>query len=651
MFNRSAFALLGLLLAGAFAGAQERGAVNPIISGPNAQVCFEPSPNAGADTCIKRVSPGVLNLTPGNGPGSAIGGGSPVSNIQILSRNCFGQANCTTVKWDAGTSTLADATTTSGSNIVTCPECKFQTGAVGTQFPPATVGQVFYATDSTAAVPGVNTCLVNPVIQFGALNQTTISSVDSDTQVHVVGNAGTSSVAKACIAWGDDDTTAINAAWAAGGCTTALSMPSGSTIFSAPIWQKNAGCTYNNAGPYFGQRVAGSNLGGTYLIPVPAPGFNFAPITGGQGTTVSCLTCTAAIGNPLIFDYRDFGIFGLGQTCSALASTDLFLAGLAARVVNVNGVGWCGNGGGNTLVGFHFLGDEDLFSQGGANYFGSIEAAVDAHIVTFSANFTTGMSSTTAGVAKCGLLVGNFVSGSNLYTVNNSTNTCAQLGNSGGTTTGSIVSMNSQINGNPNGTPDGACLFVGLNSVANFNSNDSVCPNAKVNETAINFFSTGATVRSLYGAFTANGTPSVITGAAGNTFKDEHDNTFTGGVGVWNGLGNWLGDGSPTTPVPTISSGFGTTPAILKTSGATSFTVNVGTGGTATAGVIGLSAARNGWTCQVYNQTAHASNRADDTVQTANTTSTVTVQNQTKSTGAAVAWTASDTLNVSCRAN
>jgi len=577
--------------------------------------------------------------------------GTATTNVQYLSRNCGGQQNCTPAKWDAGTSTLGDATTTSGSNIVTCPECKFVTGTVGTQFPPATIGQIFFANDSTSAVAGVNTCVNNPTIQFGGANETTIFSVDSDTQVHVVGNAGTSSAAKACIAWGDDDTPAINAAWAAGGCTVALTMPIGSAIFSAPVFQKNTGCSYNGAGPYLGQRLAGSNLGGTYLIPVPMPFFNFAPITGGQGTATSCTTCTAAVGNYLIFDYRDFGIFGLGQQATTtLANTDLFLAGTAARVVNVNGVGWLGQGGGNTLIGFHFLGDQDLFAQGGANFIGSIPAAVDAHVVTFSASFITGMTSATAGVAKCGLLVGNFQTGSNLLTINNSTNVCAQLGNSGGTTTGDIVSLNSQINSNPNGTPDNACLFVGQNSTATLDK-DLICNAAKTNETAVNFFSTGGIVRGLYNSFTANGTANVITNAAGNTFQDIGGNTFTGGAGVTNGLGNWLGDGSSTAPAPTISSGFGTSPAILKTSGATSFTVNVGTGGTATSGVIGLSAARNGWTCTVYNQTAHAGNRADDTVQTANTASTVTFQNQTKSTGAAIAWTASDTLNASCRAN
>lgn len=78
MFNRGTLAILGLLLFAGFCGAQERGDVNPIISGPNAEVCFEPAPNAGPDACLKRTAPGVISLTPGIGNGTAIAGGSGV---------------------------------------------------------------------------------------------------------------------------------------------------------------------------------------------------------------------------------------------------------------------------------------------------------------------------------------------------------------------------------------------------------------------------------------------------------------------------------------------------------------------------------------------------------------------------------------------
>lgn len=102
------------------------------------------------------------------------------------------------------------------------------------------------------------------------------------------------------------------------------------------------------------------------------------------------------------------------------------------------------------------------------------------------------------------------------------------------------------------------------------------------------------------------------------------------------------------TNAPTISSGFGGTPTIPASNGTFAFTVNVGTGGAASAGVIALPAAPTGWRLNVENMTGTAANRADQrTVQTATTTTTATVQNQTISTGAALAWTASDVLIIS----
>jgi hypothetical protein len=102
---------------------------------------------------------------------------------------------------------------------------------------------------------------------------------------------------------------------------------------------------------------------------------------------------------------------------------------------------------------------------------------------------------------------------------------------------------------------------------------------------------------------------------------------------------------------PTISSGFGTSPSIVSSNGTSIFKVNVGTGGTATGGVIAMPAAATDWVCDVKNITALAANRANQwTVQTASTSTSVTVQNQTISTGAALAWTASDILLLKCGA-
>lgn len=93
-----------------------------------------------------------------------------------------------------------------------------------------------------------------------------------------------------------------------------------------------------------------------------------------------------------------------------------------------------------------------------------------------------------------------------------------------------------------------------------------------------------------------------------------------------------------TNTAPTISSGFGTSPAILSSNGTATFRVNVGTGGVATSGVIALPAATTGWNCVVSDFTNNTVTR-----ETASTTTTVTVT-------AAAAWAASDTLIFNCAA-
>jgi len=97
---------------------------------------------------------------------------------------------------------------------------------------------------------------------------------------------------------------------------------------------------------------------------------------------------------------------------------------------------------------------------------------------------------------------------------------------------------------------------------------------------------------------------------------------------------------------PTISSGFGTSPSIATNNGTAAFTVNVGTGGTATSGVIGLPTATNGWNCFCTDITTNSST-VFACKQTASSTSSATIGNFNTS-AAAAAWVASDILSVSC---
>ena len=97
---------------------------------------------------------------------------------------------------------------------------------------------------------------------------------------------------------------------------------------------------------------------------------------------------------------------------------------------------------------------------------------------------------------------------------------------------------------------------------------------------------------------------------------------------------------------PTVS-GFGTSPSVPNANGTAAFTINVGTGGTASTGTINLPTAATGWVVQCQDVTNPAS---FITSQTGGTTTTATVTNYDRATGLAIAWTASDVLRCSARA-
>lgn len=131
----------------------------------------------------------------------------------------------------------------------------------------------------------------------------------------------------------------------------------------------------------------------------------------------------------------------------------------------------------------------------------------------------------------------------------------------------------------------------------------------------------------------ATGNMSGITGGA------EQIRITTGATDIVTALaGDTNGHVLISATAPTISSGFGSTPSIVSNNGSAAFQINVGTGGSATSGVIGLPSATNGWSVQCADVT-----HADVTTQTASSQTTATV------TGAS-AWTASDKLNCTAHA-
>lgn len=99
------------------------------------------------------------------------------------------------------------------------------------------------------------------------------------------------------------------------------------------------------------------------------------------------------------------------------------------------------------------------------------------------------------------------------------------------------------------------------------------------------------------------------------------------------------------TTLPTVTSA-GTSPSITA-NGSASFRVNVGTGGTATTIVLAMPSSSTGWNAFAENITGSAANRANSRVVVqSSTTTSLTLQYQTISTGAALAFTASDIVSV-----
>jgi hypothetical protein len=427
---------------------------------------------------------------------------------------------------------IPDGSTTSGSNIVTCPnaDCKFLTGPH-----PALVGEIFFSNVGN----GIS-CEDNADILFGGTRQTTITSVDSDTQIHVVGNSGTTTVAIACMAWGHDDTTALNTAWATGGCIASLWLPGGLAFISAPVFQIISGCpSVASAGTAFqGQRVWGQSVTGTYLVPVP--NFNFSSITGTGGPACTP-SCTGAIGNENISDYENMAVWGLGDRCSStLANTTLWLLGSSARAINTSGVGWCARGGGASLIGVNVSAAGDIYNYGGLNYFGSVEIsfAAGGGTTDFKDNVIQG---TGQNVGSGCVIIAQ--PGSNVLAANDAIIGQTCIGSLGA---GAAAVWTSE-SGFYDSFVDVNVIVMGQNSVFNSLANDSLFHDAATNEGAILFGSggsTGATFRAHAATMVGVGTVAAVTGASGNTFSDEGGNTYSNGS-EWNGLGTWNVVGLP----------------------------------------------------------------------------------------------------------
>jgi hypothetical protein len=160
------------------------------------------------------------------------------------------------------------------------------------------------------------------------------------------------------------------------------------------------------------------------------------------------------------------------------------------------------------------------------------------------------------------------------------------------------------------------------------------------------FINSGGTAfsRLYFGPQTTNGLVfttfpaqiNILDGALGDTAQLNINKHFVTG-GILFNQNSFATQETLSASLPTITSGFGTSPSLTGISGSVAFKLTIGTGGIATTGVLGLTpTAQNGWACDVNDQTT-----INATKQSANTTASVTISTS-------VAWTAGDVLLIKC---
>jgi hypothetical protein len=174
----------------------------------------------------------------------------------------------------------------------------------------------------------------------------------------------------------------------------------------------------------------------------------------------------------------------------------------------------------------------------------------------------------------------------------------------------------------------------------------------------INLGTTGAdwnTAGTMFGlnspsGFSGNEIDVHANGSATSLFK-----VTSAGVGTFSSDLNVLGNYKPNSghilldsTAPTVTSA-GTSPSIPNQNGTAAFTVNVGTGGTASAVVLAMPTATAGWVCNAADLTNPTTGGGYYVKQTSGSATSVTLTGFSTA-GSATAFTASDVLFVSCLA-
>lgn len=244
-----------------------------------------------------------------------------------------------------------DASITSGQQIVTCPNsnCHFLT--------TASIGMPMQG----------GTFAAGRMLQFG-----TITSVDSDSQVHVSTTASATATATLMFVWGPDNTTALTNAWAASGqLCTFLYIPAGYYFTTTAQFNYAPGCggKYQDVGGVIG--AGGWNT--TMIIPTSTfsyttGGPSGSGCNGGSGSNV----CFFGVQNG-VYDFIDIhGMFNNSNNPAALKIFTEDNGGYFYRIAVEFYCNGCAN-----MYGMGLANAEPLATQGAVVNAGSIGTLIE----------------------------------------------------------------------------------------------------------------------------------------------------------------------------------------------------------------------------------------------------------------------------------
>ena len=347
------------------------------------------------------------------------------------------------------------------------------------------------------------------------------------------------------------------------------------------------------------------------------------------------------------------------------------------------------------------IGQNALYGNSSAALVGGTITTGDTLSLTFTGTFTgspvtvssaaltgTDTLTTAADALKTAVNANGTLAGANITAVRNSApngNVYVSLlypGNTSNgyaiTTTGSVTGAATETLTISAGATGAENIAIGVQACSGIygmtTASDNVCVGKQTlqslttggSNVAIGAFNTGLLVTSgasntLYGSNNGNkittGSSNVVLGpsVASTTLATGSSNIL---IGTSSGVdtpaattSSYLNIGNAviaSLTKPTISSGFGTTPSVVSGTSSRVFTVNVGTGGTASSGVIAFAvAAPNGYACWVTDTTNPGANR---TMSQPTSTTTATFTNYAAGSSSTQAWSASDVLAATCEA-